>query len=86
MTFTYTYDEALKRFVDINGDVKIYRILHLRDAYFLDGMYFKGREAAEQYLHKHLCKVAESKDLPWAKHLTGLMSDNNPLHFEIVEV
>ena len=31
---------------DTYVDNKIYRIVHLRDAYFLDNMYFRGKEAA----------------------------------------
>jgi hypothetical protein len=73
---------------------KIYRILHLRDAVFLDDMYFKGREAAEQYLHKHMCKVAgylSSEFIPMsevalAAKMMKVVNDNKPHLFEIVEV
>jgi hypothetical protein len=77
-------------------DDKIYRIVHLRDAYFLDNMYFRGRKAAEQYLHLHMCKVASYKDVKIASvdpiftskefgRMHEIIEDNRLMFFDIVE-
>jgi hypothetical protein len=79
---------------DKYGDNRVFRILHLRDAVFLDDMYFRGRQPAEEYLHLHMCKVAgylSSEFIPMsetalAAKLIKVVNDNKPYMFEIVEV
>jgi hypothetical protein len=78
---------------DAIDNIKLYRIVHLRDAYFLDNMYFKGRKAAEDYLHLHLCKIAgEFEALKYSpihtfypEKVEGMLDNNQKIHFEIVE-
>ena len=76
----------------------VYRILHLRDAVFLDDMYFRGRKAAEDYLHKHLCEISsyvmkmrDTSKPPYSaiiasSKVQSLVENNKPHLFDIVEV
>ena len=75
-------------------DEKLYRIVHLRDAYFLDNMYFRGKKAAQDYLDLHMCKVAALFSVRYIpmdesivyQNLSKVVNDNQRIHFDIVEV
>ena len=82
------YDDYLAMLTREN---KVYRILNLREAYFLDDRYFIGRESAENYLNAHMRKVQEGHKIKVneAFHLSSpihsIIERNSRHYFEIVE-
>jgi hypothetical protein len=89
----YVWDDPMKPIVEDWWDGKIYRIVHLRDAYFLDNMCFKGRKAAEDYLQNHMCKVASHikseqysvTNQLFPENLSAFIEEQKEYFFDIVE-
>jgi len=56
----YQTSDVIWPYKELEADrIAIYRILNLKEGYYLDNLYFKNKDAAQGYLSKYLAKQWE---------------------------